>query len=119
MLIIPCIRLKQPFRYKALAVRCKQGSQLHGKGKINRHLLIYLRQETKLKNGLLDVRPVQNLHCDQGATRLSTCLVDDNGHYCSLAKCTANKDQITILARRAGRQAGVWRTSAWKLDLFC
>lgn len=49
------VRLKQPLRYNALAVRCKQGSQLHGKEKINRHLLIYLRQKPKLKNGLLDV----------------------------------------------------------------
>ncbi|KAI4806411.1 hypothetical protein KUCAC02_017237 [Chaenocephalus aceratus] len=31
--------------------------------------------------------------------RLSTCLTRDNGHRCSLAKCTANKDQMTILAR--------------------
>ncbi|KAK5898266.1 hypothetical protein CgunFtcFv8_015700 [Champsocephalus gunnari] len=30
--------------------------------------------------------------------RLSTCSTRDNGHRCSLAKCTANKDQI--LARK-------------------
>lgn len=39
-----------------------------------------------------------NLHRDQGAIRLSTCLERDNGQRCSLAKCAANKDQITILA---------------------
>lgn len=54
-----CVQLKQALRYNALAVRCKQGSQLQRKKKINRHLLINLRQETKLKNGLLDVDPAQ------------------------------------------------------------
>ena len=39
-----------------------------------------------------------NLHCDQGAVCLSTCLEHDNGHGCRLAKHVANKDQITILA---------------------
>lgn len=32
-LIIMLVRLKQPLRYNTLAVRCKQGSRLHGKEK--------------------------------------------------------------------------------------
>lgn len=57
-----------------------------------------------------------NLHCDQGAIRLSTCLEHDNGHRWSLAKWAANKDEITILARKptdnkqvcGGLQPGSW-----------
>lgn len=52
-----------------------------------------------------------NLHCGQGAIRLSTCLVHDNGHRCGLAKCAANEDEITILAREAGDNKQVCRGS--------
>lgn len=48
----------------------------------------------------MDCSTCANLHRDRGAMRLSTCLTRDNGHRCSLAKCTANKDQMTILARK-------------------
>lgn len=46
--------------------------------------------------------PGTNLHCDQRAIHLSTCLVPGNRHRCSLTKCAANKDQFTILAREPG-----------------
>lgn len=48
-------------------------------GEINGHLFIYLRQETKLKNGLPSAP--RNLHCDKGAIHRNTCLVNDNDRF--------------------------------------
>ena len=94
-----CVRLKQPLRYNALAVRCKQGSQLHRKE--NQSTSVNLSQAgDQIEKWIARRAPGANLHCDQGAIRLSTCLEHDNGQCCSLAKCAANKDQITILAGR-------------------
>lgn len=94
-----CVRLKQPLRYNALAVRCKQGSQLHRKE--NQSTSVNLSQARDQIEKWIARRALgADLHCDQGAINLSTCLERDNGHRCSLAKCAANKDQITILARK-------------------
>lgn len=129
-----CVRLKQPLRYSALAVRCKQGSQLHRKE--NQSTSVNLSQAGDQIEKWIARRALgANLHCDQGAIRLSTCLEHDNGHRCSLAKCAANKDQITILARKpvddkqvcGGLQPGSWscfdeerreNTTAEKSDYF-
>lgn len=73
-----------------------------------------------MKNGLLDCALGAHLHCDQGV-RLSTCLEHGNGHRCSLAKCAANKDQITILARQpVGSQQvfGGLEPGSWSLFLI-
>lgn len=94
-----CVRLKQPLRYNALAVRCKQGSQLHRKE--NQSTSVNLSQAgDQIEKWIARRVLAANLHCDQGAIRLSTCLEHDNGHRCSLANCAANKDRITILAKK-------------------
>ena len=92
--------LKQPLRYNALPVRYKHGSQLHGKE--NQSTSVNLSQEGDQIEKWIARRALgADLLCDQGAISLSTCLEHDNGHRCSLAKCAANKDLITILARKS------------------
>lgn len=62
-------------RYNALAAGRKQRSQLHGKE----------NQSTSVNSSQAGdqiekwITPRADLHCDQGAMRLSTCLVQDNG----------------------------------------
>lgn len=65
-------------RYNALAAGRKQRSQLHGKE--NQSTSVNSSQAgDQIEKWITPRALCADLQCDQGAMRLSTCLVQDNG----------------------------------------
>lgn len=93
-----CFPFQQPLRYIALAVRCKQGSQLRRKE--NQSTSVNLSQAgDQIEKWIARRARRSDLRCDQGAISPSTCFECDNGHRRSLAKYATVRIRLSILWR--------------------
>lgn len=111
-----CFPFQQPLRYIALAVRCKQGSQLHRKE--NQSTSVNLSQAgDQIEKWIARRARRSDRRRDQAAASLSTCLEGDNGHRRSWAKRNS-EDQIFPLVEKVGGAVLGWDPCAASVVLL-
>lgn len=93
-----CFPFQQPLRYIALAVRCKQGSQLHRKE--NQSTSVNLSQAgDQIEKWIARRARHSDLRRDQAAVSPSTCLERDNGAAAVWPSATV-RIRFSVLWRR-------------------